>query len=334
MKIQVVVIVCVLGVCFGNPTPLITGDNSHYVEGQSHYIWMNDDVGLPQLVDLQEPVCDSLKKELTRNGAGNRYLLYTRQNPNNPQQIIPNDSGSLASSGYSASRPLVVLAHGWNGGPNSQMNRQITATLLEISDVNIIVVDWQAFAGSNYVSAVFGTPSVGQFLGNFLLWLADSTGSNWNNIHLIGYSLGAHVVGNAGRTVGGLPARVTGLDPAGPLWQTNSNALRASDGQYVEAIHTDGGLQGILRTVADADFYPNGGSSQPGCSNSACNHRRSYELFAATINYNHLIGRECESFTQALNNACSGTTFNMGNNILNKRGNGIFGLQTRATWPY
>ncbi|KAI5639764.1 lipase domain-containing protein [Phthorimaea operculella] len=334
MKIQSVAIVCLLGVCFGNPTPLTPKDNSRYVEGESRYIWMNDDAGVPQLVNLQEPVEESLKNELTRNGAGNRYFLYTRQNPNNPQQIIPNNFGSLASSLYSASRPLVVLSHGWNGGANSLINRQITAALLETSDVNIIVVDWQALADSNYVTAVLGTPSVGQFLGNFLVWLVNSTGSNWNNVHLVGYSLGAHVVGNAGRTAGNLPARITGLDPAGPLWQTNSNSLRASDGQYVEAIHTDGGLQGILRTVADADFYPNGGSSQPGCSSSACNHRRAYELFAATITYNHLIGRRCDNFNQALNNACTGAGFNMGNNIMTKRGSGIFGLQTGATWPY
>lgn len=113
---------------------------------------------------------------------------------------------------------------------------------------------------------------------------------------------------------------LVGLDPAGPLWAGNNNALRNNDGQYVEAIHTDGGIQGIMNTIGRSNFYPNGGRNQAGCSSSACNHSRSYQFFAATIRYNHLVGRRCTNIQQAENNQCTGATLNMGNAILSKRG--------------
>lgn len=63
-------------VCAANDVPLVPGDNSHYVEGQSRYIWMPDGEGNPHLVDLHEPVDEEFLK--TRNGADNQYWLFTR----------------------------------------------------------------------------------------------------------------------------------------------------------------------------------------------------------------------------------------------------------------
>lgn len=74
----------------------------------------------------------------------------------------------------------------------------------------MIVVDWSRLAGGSYNNAVRGVPDVGRHLGNFLQWLINSGGGNWNRVHLVGHSLGAHVVGNAGRQAGGRPVRVTG----------------------------------------------------------------------------------------------------------------------------
>ncbi|XP_011556561.3 pancreatic triacylglycerol lipase-like [Plutella xylostella] len=330
-----VVIAAFVTICAASAIPAIPGDNSHYVEGVSRYIWMPDGEGVPHLVDLEEPADESLLNDMSRNGANNQYWLFTRRNPTNHQLLVSGNSNSISNSNFIRGAPIKVIVHGWNSNGRSDVNTVITPALLQVENCNVIVVDWNRLANSNYITAANGVPGVGQHLGNFLTWLVGQTGTNWNNVHLIGFSLGAHVVGNAGRTTGSRPARVTGLDPAGPRWGNNNRALNRNDGQYVEAIHTDGGLLGIFDSIADADFYPNGGRNpQPGCWISSCSHSRAYELFAATVKYNRLQGRRCNNTNEAENNRCSGASFNMGNAQLNKRGSGIYGLQTARNYPY
>ena len=58
-----------------------------------------------------------------------------------------------------------------------------------------------------------------------------------------------------------------GLDPAS-LYFTNVKEvvrLDPGDAKYVDVIHTDAGGFGTSRKVGHIDFFPNGGSRQPGC---------------------------------------------------------------------
>lgn len=112
------------------------------------------------------------------------------------------------------------------------------------------------------------------------------------------------------------------MDPAGPLWSSNSNRLNPNDAVYVEAIHTNGGTVGlgIGSAVANADFFPNGGRSQPGCATPICDHNRAWELFASSITNNHLIGRRCNNMQEVNRDNCSGANLPLGNDNLNKRG--------------
>ncbi|XP_028155828.1 pancreatic triacylglycerol lipase-like [Ostrinia furnacalis] len=330
-----VVFAALVALTVAKSVPLVPRDNSHYVEGESRYVWMPDGEGNPVLVDLEEPVNQQVLDNSARNGANNQYWLFTRQNPTSRQVLVHNNINSVWNSNYRNTRGLAVIVHGWNSDGNHRMNPLIRDAFLAVADVNVIVVDWGMLANEGYTTAMSGVPSVGQHLGNFLVWLINNAGGNWNNVHLVGFSLGAHAVGNAGRQTGGRPSRVTGLDPAGFLWHSNSNRLQPNAGRYVEAIHTDGGLLGIMNPSGHADFYPNGGRNrQPGCSNSNCSHSRAVDLFASTIRNNRFVGRRCNNINEAQNNNCSGANLNMGNAIFNKSGTGLYALTTGAAWPF
>lgn len=81
---------------------------------------------------------------------------------------------------------------------------------------------------------------------------------------------------------------LSGLDPAGPGFEIQSQDGRISSlsGDFVEIVHTDGGVLGMVRAIGHLDFYPNGGSSQPGCGSdltTGCSHGRSYEYYAESL---------------------------------------------------
>ena len=62
-----------------------------------------------------------------------------------------------------------------------------------------------------------------------------------NNTHLVGVSLGAHVSGFVGKELKNL-SRITGLDPAGPLFEgyTANVRLDKTDADFVDVIHSNG----------------------------------------------------------------------------------------------
>lgn len=79
----------------------------------------------------------------------------------------------------------------------------------------MICVDWEAGAAlPNYVRAAVNTRLVGKQLSLFVSALGSNHGARNEDVHLIGFSLGAHVAGFAGSELKNL-SRITGLDPAG-----------------------------------------------------------------------------------------------------------------------
>lgn len=303
-----------------------------YVSAEDDRYIIYQEGNTTRVIDLQgkiDPIV--LKRASTRD---NDYLLFTQKNPDISQQLYTNDANSISSSNFNRDVPTVVIVHGWEGSRLSGINPTITKAYLTKSDVNIIVVDWSWLALRNYVTAVFGTPAAGRSLGRFLNYLNSQAGAEFNNMHLIGFSLGAHLVGNAGRSLNTKVARITGLDPAGPLWTLNPAHLMKTDAVYVEAIHTDRNLFGTNLNVGHTDFSPNGGFKQPGCSVDVCSHNRAWEYFAATVTYNNLIGYGCGTDVSLLLNMCFGSSLHMGNDDLRKNGTGIYRVKTTSSYPY
>ncbi|XP_045447545.1 lipase member H-B-like [Melitaea cinxia] len=238
----------------------------------------------------------------------------------------------------SATRNTSIVVHGHKGSATTSLNPTVKDAFLVYGDLNVIVVDWSVYASQSYPVAAGAVPSVGTYLGNLINELVTAGVVNLETLHLVGFDLGAHIVGFAGRRVNGTVARITGLSPAGPNWGANSNRLSRNDAYYVEIIHTDsGGLfgYGVGDAIGDVDFFVNGGSGQPGCPfNNKCSHNRAWDVFTATLTHNHLVGNQCGNWHQVTLNLCRGYSLRMGNNEFNKLGTGMFRVNTRRTYPF
>jgi len=161
-------------------------------------------------------------------------------------------------------------------------------------------VDWGRLAepqlgsisAALYGVVVNNVQRAGKRVGNFLLWLNKETDVDLTSAHLVGHSLGSHVSGWAGKTVLEATekpvARITALDPAGPLFYTNLvfRSIDRTDASFIDAYHTNVVVFGKPINVGDVDFFINDGANQPGCTpliGSTCSHSRAHQFFARSI---------------------------------------------------
>ncbi|XP_046962374.1 pancreatic lipase-related protein 2-like [Vanessa cardui] len=274
----------------------------------------------------------------TKQGEFNRYFVYTNANPRLPIEIIPGEITEESVSALFSSSNTTIIVHGHRGSVMTSLNPTVKDAFLRNQDINVIVVDWSTFASQTYSVAAGAVPSVGASLASVITALVGAKAIALNTLHLVGFDLGAHVVGFAGRNLDGKVARITGLSPAAQNWGSNSQRINKNDALYVEIIHTDAvGIlgHGIGDPVGDVDFFVNGGTGQPGCFlNNYCSHNRAWEVFAATLTNNHLIGNQCGNWLQVTLNTCRGYSIAMGNNDFNKLGSGMFRVNTRRAYPF
>jgi hypothetical protein len=246
---------------------------------------------------------------------GTKFYLFKRStNLSHPEILNYDDEGkSLANSSFNYTLPMKMIIHGYMGKWNDIGNLIGANTYLKIYDCNVILMDWSLGArGPQYAMAAANTEVVGRQLGILLLKMIEN-GLKPENIHLLGFSLGAHVAGSSSEVLkkkGHLIERITGLDAASPLFRTNHlkekhKKLDREDARLVDVIHTDASPTvtdgfGLWEPIGHVDFFPNGGQEQPGCTDTkqsvvvthfdktlsrevACSHIRAWRLFQETL---------------------------------------------------
>jgi len=264
-----------------------------------------------------------------------KFYLYSKSGGVEiKDDLVYNDPTSIRDSAYDARKSLIILVHGFAQNESSIFPQVVKDAYLNngfADTANVITVDWgllgtpvpeaalpwnvdlvnstlnSALILANYSAAAANVPVVGQRVSDFTTMLRSNNYlANFDNTHLVGMSMGAHVVGYVGAnlksTTGLVVARITGLEPAGPSYQgaAIANRLDPTDAAYVDITHTNQGEFGYLGACGKADYYINlGGPLQPGCNipqnvaESFCAHGKAIYDFADSIADSTLKGRQC-----------------------------------------
>ncbi|XP_075944711.1 lipoprotein lipase [Anarhichas minor] len=283
--------------------------------------------------------------------------------------IVTGSPETIKECKFNSETQTFIVIHGWTvtGMFESWVPKLVSALYEREPSANVIVVDWLTRANKHYPTSAAYTKLVGRDLAKFVTWLQKELQLPWERIHLLGYSLGAHVAGVAGDLTDHKISRITGLDPAGPTFEhaDNQNILSKDDAQFVDVLHTntrgspDRSI-GIQRAVGHIDIYPNGGTFQPGCDIQntlmgiasagikdmdqliKCSHERSIHLFIDSLlnTQQQSMAYRCssrEAFNRGMclscrKNRCNKLGYNI-NKVRTTRSAKMY-LKTREMMPY
>ncbi|XP_061883641.1 LOW QUALITY PROTEIN: lipoprotein lipase [Entelurus aequoreus] len=284
------------------------------------------------LGNFLDPLQDVLDQKPEVNQTAARFSL---RRPSNPEDdlcyILPGRAESLATCAFNSTAKTFLVIHGWtlSGMFESWVAKLVSALHQRERTANVIVVDWLGTAQNHYGLAAHNTQVVGREVARFIDWIQETSNIPLDDLHLIGYSLGAHVAGFAGSHAANKVGRITGLDPAGPDFEGEHRQRRLSpdDAAFVDVLHTFTGDSlglsiGIQQPVGHVDIYPNGGSFQPGCNlRGALENIAHFGLFAITDAVKCEHERSVYLFIDSLlNQQGASKVYRCGNNHMFERG--------------
>ncbi|XP_008164538.2 inactive pancreatic lipase-related protein 1 [Chrysemys picta bellii] len=275
---------------------------------------------IPWAGTIERPVA---KLPWTPEKINTRFLLYTKKNPNNFQEITATNPSTIRSSNFDPSKITRFITHGFVDQGEENWLSDMCRRMFQVEDVNCICIDWSSGSRCQYTQASNNIRVVGAEVAYFINVLMEQYGYSPSKVHFIAHSLGAHAAGETGRRRPGL-GRITGLDPAQPYFEGTPIEVRLdkTDAAFVDIIHTDSAPTipylgfGMSQAIGHLDFYPNGGIQMPGCKKNpvsqivdidgiwegtrdfiACNHLRSYKYYSdSIISPDGFLGYTCASY--------------------------------------
>lgn len=88
---------------------------------------------------------------------------------------------------------------------------QFFLAFLNSSDLNVLLVDWTPGVEGEEVDVVARAPGIGRFVAKFIDWVAQ-LGVSYDDVQIIGVSLGSHISGWTGRSCKNKVAYITGIN--------------------------------------------------------------------------------------------------------------------------
>ncbi|XP_048480033.1 lipase member I-like [Plutella xylostella] len=206
---------------------------------------------------------------------------------------------------------VAVYVPGWWNTPSDEAADALVGALLtRYSSVHVL--DTQRAFCRGYLGSAARVKAVAHQLYHMIKRMV-ARGVPLESIHLIGFSLGAHVAGMTGKLVqrhmNRKLERIIALDPAKPCFAHNA-AFRVDrrDAKFVQVVHTSAGVLGLEQPVGHADVYV---SRHPECKNRRfsmeCDHAQAWKLYAASaVDANTLMAQRCMSWEELKQGRCSG----------------------------
>lgn len=299
-------------------------------------MWIPDASGVLHALDLLTPKVDDFTLPLFNGEKQVNMSLYTQQNRNTSQRIRLSDNSTYPN--FNSTNPTRFVIHGWTA--NADRFIVVKDGYMDTGmQYNVVLVDWRGPANSAYPIAKEYAILVGKYVAKVIKYLEQNRGLNLRELNIIGHSLGAHAAGVTGNNLKGKVAKIVGLDPAAPLYTFVPRKWRLdkSDARIVQGIHTNAGLIGWKDPIGDVDFYPNGGTWQPGCGfdpTGFCSHSRSPFLFAESITSRGFVSSHCNSYKNYQRGKCTWRRHDVMGEWTSPWSRGRYYLKTNGKPPY
>jgi pancreatic triacylglycerol lipase len=154
---------------------------------------------------------------------------FISDTPKDFEYVSLNETSKLLNHPkYDNDRPTMLYGYGYTEKYKSKSTQTVVDSYIERGDHNILVVEWSNYSDGSYIfRAIPNSHKVGSIVGKTLLNMRNE-GFNIDKFHLVGHSLGGHLVGYIGRSVYKNSnqtyklTRITALDPAGLFNDFNS----------------------------------------------------------------------------------------------------------------
>nr|XP_036224498.1 vitellogenin-1 [Bactrocera oleae] len=221
---------------------------------------------------------------------------------------------------FDPEKKTVIFSTGFLSTVNFSATGELAKAFSCRGDTNFLVLDSGGYLGTLYFWAAQNTVKIGKYLAEGIQNLTQII--DIENIHIIGHSLGAQIMGSAARhytdLTGNQLPHVTGLDPASPCFNEGEmlTILSASDAEFVDNIITTPGIAGQFAASGDVTFYVGGKFPiQDPCTSLRCSHKIAIDYYIESVytnNERNFLAKRCISLHSLKAGKCNGNEYPMG----------------------